>query len=69
MLEGRFDLAKGEAYKGIARYPNAPEMHYFMGMAKQRLNEEGWDEDLQKALDLGLFGEMKQRAEEALADQ
>lgn len=55
-----------EAMALLQAFPNRPEGHYFMGVAKHEEESAGVREQLQKALDLGLPSPYAQEAREML---
>ena len=67
MQAGRYDLARGEARKASNSYSGEPEPFFRMGQAfwLEEKDDEA-RENLQKALDMGLSGDLRREAEELL---
>jgi len=62
----RFKMAAGEARRAMATYPNHPLLHFRRGMALYMEDDPQARETLQKAIDLGLWGEYLAEAKETL---
>jgi tetratricopeptide (TPR) repeat protein len=63
---GRYDLSRGEATKAIQKYAEEPEPYFRVGMAMHMEGKEEAKANLQKAIDLGLKGELLETARQTL---
>ncbi|MCB2230892.1 hypothetical protein KQH82_09285 [bacterium] len=68
MLNGRPDLAKGEAIRARSGFPWSPVTHYYVGYSEYLLKQGGAKENLQRAIDMGLQGEDLERARAAIEE-
>ncbi|MDX9856607.1 MAG: tetratricopeptide repeat protein [candidate division Zixibacteria bacterium] len=68
MLNGRPDLAKGEAIRARNSFPYSPAVLYYLGYAEYLLKEDGAREHLEEAIEMGLQGEDLTRARNALSE-
>lgn len=66
-LTGRYDLCVGEARKAITAYRDHFLPYYWAGRAGAKLHRPDVAENLNKAIDLGLYGERLAEAREILA--
>jgi tetratricopeptide (TPR) repeat protein len=70
-LEGRFDLCLGNARKASSVHKDIPEFFYYIGYSLYQLKRDNYQEiskeKLQKALDLGLRGSLKDDCLELLS--
>lgn len=63
---GRYDLSRGEALKASRSHKDEPEPFFRMGMAMYMEGKEEAEENLQKAIELGLKGEDLELARQTL---
>jgi tetratricopeptide (TPR) repeat protein len=63
---GRYDLSRGEASKVIQKYAEEPEPYFRVGMAMYGEGRGEAKANLQKAIDLGLKGELLETARQTL---
>lgn len=66
-MTGRFDLCIGEARKAISQYRNHFLPYFWSGKAGAKLHRDDVSENLNKSIELGLYGERLEEARQLLA--
>jgi hypothetical protein len=66
-MTGRFDLCIGEARKAISQYRNHFLPYFWAGKAGAKLHRDDVSENLNKSIELGLYGERLEEARQLLA--
>ena len=65
--EGRYDLSRAEAFKACKVFPKEPEPFFRLGIAMYREGKPEARGQLEKAIELGLWGDWLESARETLA--
>ncbi|HUV29873.1 MAG TPA: tetratricopeptide repeat protein [Acidobacteriota bacterium] len=63
----KIDFMRGEASRASHSYADSPDAYYYIGLADFRNGKPAARENLEKAIDLGLWGEKLVQAEDMLA--